>query len=445
MIVNLVIRIFIFYMAYWTGRFPFICQNRLMIMPVLLAFNILWKQYVPFVSGGMLLFLANSIHVATAGMMFSLFDRNVFRVNKVLKPFIVLWTYLTIASLLGEKPVETMIYYADVALEWILPLAAYGYWLVYTPGAWQRTLLCLVPPLVLIEIKYLRVSNMTMAESYNMVDRAGIDSEMLGDERSLNVNSIALIMSSLIPWCVFAVVVKMKSYWGWILKGSAVVALVGLTAVLVRSGSRGGILVFLPLAYLVFHIKGKSSWIYKATIFVVLLCAVGYGMFKTSGFSSLADMRVFNFDNTYQDVSSGRFAFYEMILDRMHPTAFNTIFGGGGFYDHYFTRVPMIGNGHSSWVQLYALGGVFGAVLFSVFIIAYLRVGFRLGFRGQLAMVMLGVWILTGLGESVNLNQGGMGAKALMGIGMGLLCRGKTVLDDELVNGYDKRKWRMRA
>ena len=401
------------------------------VIPIAFTYYVVWKQVFLYFPHGLPTFSGNILQIVCAGICLSCWDGRVLGRNGVLKAFVFFWAYVIFSMFLGERRWTTALYCLDVAVEYILPSVAVASWVLMRPNEWKRLICYLTVTIFLISLLFIRTSGSVSASS-GMGERTGIDSESLGGEE-LNVNLFGLMIVSILPWCLIGVLEQMKTRWAMVLRALQGTSILILTALLVRTGSRNSALVLLPMgAYLLFA-KSSLKKIHKIGIVVLVFMFVLLGLFVLSGEGKLEDMRIFNYKGGYKsDVTTGRADFFAEYISWLHRTPVNVILGGGALLPRkdtlwmYFT----FGNGHSIYPQIYAQSGVVGIVLLVVFMIASGCGGLRLQKRGHLALMMIAIWFVTGVGESANITQIGSGGKTLLGFGIGFCCRGRYYLDD---------------
>lgn len=94
---------------------------------------------------------------------------------------------------------------------------------------------------------------------------------------------------------------------------------------------------------------------------------------------------------------------------------------------------PVAINYHSMLVTIFIRTGYIGSLLYLIFFIKLIRQALRCGDRGKMALLLLGCWLLPGLGESWPM---GGGLAILAGFGMGLVSN-RPVTNSELQSGRD--------
>ena len=94
---------------------------------------------------------------------------------------------------------------------------------------------------------------------------------------------------------------------------------------------------------------------------------------------------------------------------------------------------PVSINYHSMLVTIFIRTGYVGSLLYLIFFIKLIRQALRSGDRGKIALLLLGCWLLPGLGESWPM---GGGLAILAGFAMGLVSN-RPVTNPELQSSRD--------
>lgn len=178
----------------------------------------------------------------------------------------------------------------------------------------------------------------------------------------------------------------------------------------------------------------------------ILSIAVSFNMKKAD------QIRVFNFSSTmyesYYDtkmdaITSGRWGHYGQLISRMTPL--QKAFGAGFSLDKQEWRLnketgalvkvvrPVAINYHSMFVTIFIRTGYVGSLLYLVFLLKLVRQSLRCEDRGRMALLLLGCWLLPGLGESWPM---GGGLAILAGFAMGLVSN-RPATNSELQSGRD--------
>ena len=233
-----------------------------------------------------------------------------------------------------------------------------------------------------------------------------------------------------------------------ITKAVALVAIILMTLLLVRSGSRAGGIGLLPCClYFIYSTKDRVRKMQRIFLFAISILLIGIGVLVSM--QGVDRLRAFDLKNeelvsVYGDgfsldrISSGRMQIYENLIAEMSPL--QLIFGRGLVRSVYDKGSDVEGkvagnNDHSSFVSIFLRGGVVGSVLFLFFIMTYIKRSMLLGDRGRLALFFLGIWIAYNIGESWGINGGRI--SILLGMGIGLLTN-QPILNSELMTDSEK-------
>lgn len=403
------------------------------VIPIAFTYYVAWKQIILYFPYGFITFYGNILQIACAGICLSCWDGRALGRNGVLKVFIFFWAHVIFSMFLGERRETAALYCLDVAVEYILPSAAVASWVLMRPNEWKRLICCLTVAIFLVSLIFIRTSG-SIGDTTRVDGRAGLDAAELGGGTELNVNVFGLMIVSILPWCLIGMLEQMKTQWAIVLRALQGVSILILMALLVRTGSRNSALVLLPMGVYLLFAKSSLKRIHKLGIVILVFMFALIGLVALSGQGKFEDMRIFNYKNEYKrDVTTGRLDFFVEYISWLHRTPVNVIFGGGALLPrkdvsewNYFN----FGNGHSMYPQIYAQSGVVGIGLLVVFMILSGCSGMRLQKRGHLALMMIAIWFVTGVAESLNILQGGSGGKAFLGFGIGFCCRGRYYLDD---------------
>ena len=132
-------------------------------------------------------------------------------------------------------------------------------------------------------------------------------------------------------------------------------------------------------------------------------------------------------------LTSGRFEIWQMHIAEMDTLE---CLIGRGFRRRDYNRLGRVsaGNAHSAVMTVFYNSGVVGLFLLFIVLVQCVRMGFKLGDRGRMALLFVGTWFMSGMAESLPV-QGGVSG-VLAGLGMGLLC--KTPRNSELMTEQEK-------
>lgn len=416
-------------------------RQRLWIMPFCLAYMFWLKATVGSI-GGVLHFAATSFNFVIVMFLCNGFFRPDTRNNPVWKSFMVFWMYMFAIVFTGFFPLQGACGYLT---EFVTTFAA-GYflamWICRTEGSLKNVLIAVLCA-ALLAIAYSLQHGGLDASLLDEQGRAGLDVSLLDEGVDQNVNHVALSMTCFLP---FLLVLMLKGYRGMFVKSARILAgfaFVVVTLIVIRTGSRNGALAFVPCVWYFFHAtKRRGGKFAKLMIGVCVLISVMVGVAVVMRGSD--HLRAFNFsissgygDTALERLSTGRTHIYENVWHAMSPM--ERVFGRGAalwdkFYDTETGEVIKVtkvntGNLHSMYVVIFLRSGFVGSFLFLSFLMTVIRWGFRLGDRGKMALLFIGLWLATGVGEGWGM-IGGTSA-VLAGIGMGFLTR-KQILNSEI-------------
>ena len=198
----------------------------------------------------------------------------------------------------------------------------------------------------------------------------------------------------------------------WI-KILGVVNVLILSLLMIRTGARNACLGLLPIAWYFIFSKSGGRRAKRVALFAVL--AILLGTLITLTTSSLGHLRIFSYEKgaDLNQISSGRIDWY--INYYKSANTYERWFGSGGHFDITETGQVVLGNYHSVYAQIFRQSGYVGVAAFLLFTFVLVLRCFRIGPMGRLALMLFGVWALTGVGESQPILRGG-NTKVLLGL-----------------------------
>lgn len=370
--------------------------------------------------------------------------------NPAWKSFMIFCVYMYVVAFFGYYVGEASYRYLNA---WLFSFAS-GYfvvmWATKKDGRWRRLLIGVLVAASLVTFYYLRHGGLSAA-NVAASGRATMDIDSFGtlsEDYSVNENFMALCIASFLPFLLI-IFLRARSYF--IPKYLAIVAFVVfvcLSLMLIRTGSRNGALALIVCGWFVMTsshgIVGKIR-----NIVLGAICVAGliYGAAVTM--ENTDTLRAFQYTATGQsgrdrldEISSGRIGMYIDWYDQMSPL--QVCFGSG--YTILRTartrsdfdakgRIGMA-NYHSLFMGVFYHTGIVGSILFVIFVVRSLILCRRLGERGRMALLFIGTWLITGVGETAGLNGALIGV--LGGIGMGLLTQQKINCTELIANDQNR-------
>ena len=401
-------------------------------------------------TAGLAHFLFTSMNFVPVMIMCDGLNSEEWRGNGVWKAFLVFYVYMTLIGLTGFLPVSCTTFY----LQSFLNTFASGYfvarWVCRTEGGLKKLLIPLTVVGCIAVFNYVRNQGFLTSD----LDQAGrIDvSEFNDDENFINVNGVALRISAIVPFLLLAFRFISRPI---IFKYFALASMVILGLLLIRTGSRNGALVLIPLGWYYLHSgrRGGVQLKYMISLFVLgVVFAVGVlvtnkGVDTVRAFDFKGRSQTDYYSSVMDTMTTGRWSMYMHNLEQF--SSLEIVFGKGGLNSHYTSRGVRIvrfrgANAHSIYMTIFYRTGIVGVMLFVIFLFAFWMQAKRLGARGNMAKFLLLVWLLTGLGESWGMNGGA--TAILAGFAIGLLSRKPATNSEfgEFAPPYDYY-WNMRA
>lgn len=373
--------------------------------------------------------------------------------NPVWKAFLFFGVYMFIIVFTGYFPIIGACRYIN---EFVTTFAA-GYflscWMCKNPNALNRVQVFVLIAAWFAIIYAIRHGGLNPA-LLDASGRAALDSDSLEEGVTQNVNHTALTLSCLLPFLVTLMLKPAEKIGESFVKWAASAAFVIIVLMIIRTGSRNGALAFIPCIWYFFNAskkKGRLAVQIFLAVFIFAAIAVGLKLVMRNASS----IRAFDFlgqsgaeiyETAGDALTSGRISMYKSNLDNM--SVIEKLVGKGfmmsdnvwsfdrktGLYVK--NRKLTSGNAHSMYMTVFYRSGFIGVFLFVVFLVKAIRQGLRLGNRGRIGLVFLGVWLMTGVGEAWGM-IGGHSA-ILAGIAMGLFTN-NVVQNPELMTERDKR------
>lgn len=354
--------------------------------------------------------------------------------NTVVVFFWMFWLYFLFSLFLGEFCLVSTIYYLK-SLEFVILGFYAGMWAMETPGGLNRLLLWGAIAAGITALCWIRGGGVlagSLVESAG--GRVGVDETKVGVEAVemglFNVNGIGLKTSAVIGYAFLVMFLpgrsRMNKLMSWISVGITLL----LAIIILRTGARNSAMAFLPMSWYLVFAKVKLSPFKRWG--VILIVSFGMLYMISHYMSGAKSIRAFDFSSEDGDnFGSGRLGWFRDVYSEMGEKRF---WGAGAKLDT--RRGINVGNMHSMYMQVFYTSGVVGSILLVVFFISVGIRGMTIGARGHIALVLFGIWAGTGIGESANINAGGM-AKVALGVAMAC-CTSKKLRTNPL---WDDPQW----
>lgn len=387
--------------------------------PMVFAF-VLWSD-----ATGRLFFASGisyyaSFFVTFIGYAFLLSDLRILelRRNNVWLAFAVFFGWFMLAAAFGE---QTLVgeKFACIQLRTVLCGFAVAAWALRVPGNMERLIRWATFSAALSALQFAKYGSWSAAQLADEGGRLVIDAETTGI--STNVNRIALIATAIIGFPVAYLLHR----WNWkkekVVKGIAAAALLVISLVIIKTGSRnGGLALLAVVGYFLFgrtNIKNYQK--------VLILVAASVAMFVAiQKFIGNTEMRTFQLVTQVESdrgiYGTGRLEFYKSVYDSMTPV--QKLIGAGVPAEFLVEAGGWhIANRHSMYMQIFNQSGYVGIILLFVFSIRIYLVSRNGGSIAAMGVFFFGIWLLTGVGEASNMIAG----IGNYGLGIGIaLCGG---------------------
>ena len=368
--------------------------------------------------------------------------------NPVWTSFLFFWSYLVFSGMFGLFPYAATVSYLTTLLMSFATGVYIAMWVVNTEGSLRRLAYAVVWSAVAFcaySILHGGFSNAQMMET----GRMALDASTFEEGFAMNQNSMAAYVLCYLPFLIIALLLPIRNSKEQTMKLLSIGAILIMTLLLIRSGSRAGGLGLLPCCwYFIYSTTNRMKRRKRISLFIIATILICVGVIVTMrGIDRLRsfDIRNQEMNDLYgkgfslDKVTTGRTRIYENLINDMSPL--QMIFGRGLIRNVHekgsdVQGKVMGGNDHSSFVSIFVRGGIVGSLLFIVFIVMYMRRAVRLGDRGRLALFLLIIWLMQNLGESWGINGGRI--SVLLGMGIGFLTN-QRIKNSELMNDAEKR------
>lgn len=362
------------------------------------------------------------------------------RTNGAATAFLVFFFWFFISAFWGEGSVGEIVRLHFKILRMVVVGVAVGSWAISTQNGFVRLIKAVTIAAFVTALFYVRYGNWSAATMAHAQGRMVFDtSAMVGDEEQIrgvfNVNRFALLGTAMLPFPFFFMLESWRIKNENRLKWMAVVSVLVLTMVVLKTGSRNGGLGLLPLAwYFVFAkttLKGPKKIAIMIGLSIVML---GLGVKLMQG----SELRVFKFKEdvgAFEEVGTGRGRFivnwYERMSGQQHVVGMGVPWGErleNG------SRSPM--NCHSMYLNIFVQSGYVGLALLCLFwMYSTIRLLRRHDRLGHIAILLVAVWFLTGSGEAANISPSAGYSKFGLGVALAF-CSKKRFMVDAWTSGF---------
>lgn len=345
--------------------------------------------------------------------------------NGVWIALLIFWGYLTISPVWGCYTLKGMFFWLNALCTSLCCGYYVARWVINTERGLCKLLFAMICVTTVIMILY--SSHGALAQVEEGIGRAGFDSDTLDVDVKSNVNYTALVMHCIMPFLVVALLRPPRMKWDKMMRFGALILMMLVGLVLIRTGSRNGVVGALPaLWYFLFSTTSRVKR--RKRILMLIIVTILFIPLMLKMMSGAESIRAFDFENKEladhavgaEKWTTGRMSMWVNEVGRMD--LMQKIFGRG------FERFDLVrgkvnaGNAHCMYMTIFYHSGMLGILLFLIFLFNVLSCGLKMGDRGRMGLLFLGTWLMTGIGESWGM---GGGAIAIIGgFGIGLLTHG---------------------
>lgn len=373
-------------------------------LPIVFAY-VIWSDSTGRFFAGNAIIYYSSFFLAFIAYAFLLCDLHQMelRRNNVWKVFLVFFIWFMVATLFGDY-ILLGLKATILQLRIVLGGFAVMAWGMRNPQNMERVFRWTTLAATLCALQFAKYGSWSAAELADAEGRMVLDAVSTGIDA--NVNGIALTVSAILGFPAIYLLHK----WDWkrekIIKYGSIVALLTLSLVLIRTGSRNGGLALVALVG--YYLFGKTNIkIYqKMLLLVVVSIALAFLLSKVVGD---VEIRAFRFISQEEvdrgNYGSGRTEFYKRLYNDMTPL--QKVVGEGAPIEVLAsTGIRHIANCHSMYMQVLKQSGWVGVALLLFFIFYCSFVGRKGGVIGTMGLLFFSIWVLTGVGEASNMTGG---------------------------------------
>lgn len=401
------------YMLWW-----YVAGSTFTVMMHLRLYQVLWlMQFVPM------------------AFLLSGFRPSQWRNNGAITGFIVFFTWFFLTALWGEGNLMEVLKVHFGILRMVVIGIVVGSWVLSKPDGLMRLLRAVSIAAFFAALLYAKYGSWSATALADAGGRMVVDtSELVGDADQIagafNVNRFALLGTVILPFPFLFMLENWRIKKEKLLKCVAIVSILILTLVVIKTGSRNGGAGLLPLVWYFVFAKTSLKGPKKIAIMLVFSIAMTGLVFKVMQGNEL---RVFKFTEekgtTIYEIGTGRGAIFANWYNGMKD--FQHAVGAGvpwGELREDGTR--RLANCHSMYMNIFVQSGYVGLVLLGLFGLSVVICSFRRHDRfGRVAILLVTVWFLTGLGEAANIFPENGYGKFCLGIAIALCSRRKFQTD----------------
>ena len=338
--------------------------------------------------------------------------------------FMVFWGYMVVSAFWGLDSINAFFVWMNVCFTTFCCGYYVALWVLKTEGGLRKLLAPIVGVAGITVLAYYRHGGMIQLDVG--MERGIVDLDTLAEGTRVNENGIAVHMILLLTFLSVAILRIRTAGKDKIIKMVAAVISIPVAILMIRTGSRGGTICLLPIIlYFLYSQRHRVKKVTQIATIIMILIAIAFGTrivmkdadvlraFSLNTSSSQSGVYASNVDQ----ITTGRFSMWERVVHDM--TAGEMLAGQGLFTYDLTTGRAIIGNAHSMYMTVFYNSGFIGIILMLSALVLFIRQGFRLGDRGRLGLLFIGVWLMHGIGESWGMTGGG--TAILAGFGMGLL------------------------
>ena len=397
------------YMLWW-----YVAGNTFTVMMHIRLYQVLWlMQFVP------MSFFLSGIRLWQ------------WRNNGAITGFLVFFTWFFLTAFWGEGSLMEILKVNFGILRMVVIGVVVGSWVISKPDGLMRLLRAVSIAAFFAALLYAKYGSWSATALADAGGRMVVDtSELVGEADQIagvfNVNRFALLGTVILPFPFLFMLENWRIKKEKLLKCVAIVSILILTLVVVKTGSRNGGAGLLPMVWYLVFAKTSLKGPKKIAIMVVFSIVMAGLVFKVMQGNEL---RVFKFkeekETSIYELGTGRGAMIVEWYERM--SGLQHVVGAGipwGAFLDDGTRTPM--NCHSMYTNIFVQSGYLGLVLLGLFGLYVVTCSLIRHDRfGRMAILLVTVWFLTGLGEAANIFHNNGYGKFCLGIAIALCSRKK--------------------
>ena len=346
--------------------------------------------------------------------------------NPCWKLFVTLWCYMIFSTIYGKYTIDGIFYWVNTFLTSFCCGYFVALWVLRTEDGLKKLLFPLVVVSCITVFLYYRHGGITQLEVG--ANRGVFNEDTMEEDITFNQNAAAIYMMILLSFLTVAIVKVVRSRSERIVKLVAMGAAVMTFLIMVRQGSRGGAICLLPIMlYFMFPSTFKRNAMKRNAIIALLAVASLFGVkYVMKGADVVRAFAIkgdttgtYSYDTAFDQITTGRYSMWKVNLKSM--TDAQIFFGGGLKSKSTLDQRVSAGNAHCMYMTVLYNSGIIGVFLLLCCLWKFFIEARKMGDRGRLALLFIGMWALHGVGESWGMTGGG--TAILAGLGIGLLSR----------------------